>query len=898
MGLTMVKTKINIVSCNVNRIGARTKKFNDLLSYIVFPEVDVTPDIFALQEFRIKENDIPLIATSSKSKIIWSKAGLALGFKNSLKHEIVDTITEREGHFIATSVEINAERVTIVNVYLNPTLQGPPLQDVVSQLSNAIAEFANGKVIILGDFNMVWDPKLDQRNRDDRNIRARMLSFLRNNDFTDIWRSMHGSSRAFTFFHPTTCSVARLDYIFVSPSMLSNCISSEITASLVSDHSPVSLCFSMGTNQGKGYWRFPNFLLSNSSFDKELSIKIEEITALNNNADPALLWDTVKASIRGLAIDFISRQKKEKMSKVEALKNSLVQCITRRDQSLNNTDRRVWALKADNTATKLKELLKSVTLSSLEYKTARKTYWQDRPSKYFYNRKKFDATPLRAIYKKVKEDNKETKILVENDGEILEIARSFYERLYKAPDSMDAGSPALLSGFLNSIPKGLITEPHYRNLDAPISLEECRTALIGMKNDKCPGLDGLTKEFYIKYWPLVGQLVLDSLTYGPSVGQLSISQRRGVIRLVPKKNRDPREVENWRPITMLNVDYKILTRVLALRLQNVLPTLTHPDQKGFIRGRDGKENVLDTYSMISLAEELSSNHVLVLLDITKAFDSVSHNFIQEILHAYGMPPSFINWVKTIYARKEIRMINNGYMSTPFTPIRGTAQGCSLSPLLFVLAIEALGNSIRLDPNIQGFNVSGNTKKVAMLADDTLVGMRSTPLAFESLHSTLYRFGLVSGLKINESKCLAVPLGDKQTILQDATWFPGLQVCEQPNFHYMGIDIPYTWNEFGNLNYSPLDISPHVELIKDIIQPWNQWDVSILGRVDVIKSFAGSKFTYLFQLAPTPRRSSINKAQRMMDNFIWNSHKNPIASEIMKQPLKYGGIKSYHMETQK
>ena len=280
MGLSMVKTKINIVSCNVNKIGARTKKFNDLLSYIVFPEVDVTPDIFALQEFRIKEDDVPLITTSSKSKIIWSKAGLALGFKNNLKHEIVDTIIEREGHFIATSVEINAERVTIVNIYLNPTLQGTPLQDKVSQLSNAIVELANNKVIILGDFNMVWDPKLDQRNRDDRNTRARMLSFLKNNNFTDIWRSMHGSERAFTFFCPKTCSVARLDYIFVSPSMLSNCISSEITASLLSDHSPVRLCFSMGTSHGKGYWRFPNFLLTNVNFDKELSTKIEEIKIL------------------------------------------------------------------------------------------------------------------------------------------------------------------------------------------------------------------------------------------------------------------------------------------------------------------------------------------------------------------------------------------------------------------------------------------------------------------------------------------------------------------------------------------------------------------------------------------------------------------------------------------
>ena len=112
-----------------------------------------------------------------------------------------------------------------------------------------------------------------------------------------------------------------------------------------------------------------------------------------------------------------------------------------------------------------------------------------------------------------------------------------------------------------------------QKLDKNISQHEMYSALMKMKKDAAPGLDGLTVSFYIKFWDKVGGLVYRVAVASFENGKLTPSQRRGGVRLIPKKARDPLEVRNWRPITLLNVDYKIISKLLALRLAGDSPTL-------------------------------------------------------------------------------------------------------------------------------------------------------------------------------------------------------------------------------------------------------------------------------------------------------------------------------------
>ena len=118
-----------------------------------------------------------------------------------------------------------------------------------------------------------------------------------------------------------------------------------------------------------------------------------------------------------------------------------------------------------------------------------------------------------------------------------------------------------------------------------------RNALNGFQNDKTPADDGFTKEFYKAFFDILGNALLESFNAGFKNGQLSVSQKRGIISLIPKDENNLTTLSNWRPITLLNVDYKILAKVIAKRIESVLPKLIHPDQTGFIKGRYIGKNV-------------------------------------------------------------------------------------------------------------------------------------------------------------------------------------------------------------------------------------------------------------------------------------------------------------------
>ena len=136
-----------------------------------------------------------------------------------------------------------------------------------------------------------------------------------------------------------------------------------------------------------------------------------------------------------------------------------------------------------------------------------------------------------------------------------------------------------------------LEEQEKQELEGEINIHEVWHALNGFQNDKTPGNDGFTKEFYETFFDPLGNALLESFNAGFENGQLSVSQKRGIISLIPKDENNLTTLSNWRPITLLNVDYKILAKVIAKRIEPVLPKLIHSDQTGFIKGRYIGQNV-------------------------------------------------------------------------------------------------------------------------------------------------------------------------------------------------------------------------------------------------------------------------------------------------------------------
>ena len=170
-----------------------------------------------------------------------------------------------------------------------------------------------------------------------------------------------------------------------------------------------------------------------------------------------------------------------------------------------------------------------------------------------------------------------------------------------------------------------------------------------MESEKTPGTDGLPAEFYKVFWKDISSILISALNFAYESGQLSITQKRGIIKLIPKKDADPSLIKNWRPLTLLNCDYKIAAKSTANRLKSVIPNLINNDQTGFIKGRFIGENIRLLESVICFAKENNIPGLILFLDFEKAFDTLEWTFIRKTLEHFGFGKGIISWLNLFHA---------------------------------------------------------------------------------------------------------------------------------------------------------------------------------------------------------------------------------------------------------
>ncbi len=219
-----------------------------------------------------------------------------------------------------------------------------------------------------------------------------------------------------------------------------------------------------------------------------------------------------------------------------------------------------------------------------------------------------------------------------------------------------------------------------------LSEYECGSSLMEMKNNKSPGSDGLTVEFYKIFWNDIKRYYVNSINYAFENGTLSELQNQGVLTLIPKKDSDLSILTNWRPISLLNVDYKIATKSIANRIKKALPSIIDHSQTGFLKGRYIGENIRILYETLDNVNETNSPGLFFFADFEKAFDTVEHAFLIKVMQKFNFGNDIINWVKLFYSGAKSCVSNNGYLSDFFSINRGVRQGCPLSPYLFIMAI--------------------------------------------------------------------------------------------------------------------------------------------------------------------------------------------------------------------
>ena len=336
----------------------------------------------------------------------------------------------------------------------------------------------------------------------------------------------------------------------------------------------------------------------------------------------------------------------------------------------------------------------------------------------------------------------------------MEAIERYYKTLYTCTTNTHEYD---LNDFIEHLDIPKLTDEERDRIEGPITLQECKLALDTFQANKSPGEDGFTIEFYKYFVGLLGEDLVACFNAAYDANELSISQRRGVITLILKEDGSLLELSNWRPITLLNVDCKVATKVIAKRIESLLPKLVHSDQTGFIKGRYIGQNIRLIIDIMEHTKSHNTPGILVSLDFQKAFDSLEWSFMMNTLDIFNFGTSIKRWISTFYTNIESAAINNGFTTNWFKPSRGVRQGCPLSPYLFVLSVEILSNKIRQDPSIKGIKIFGNEIKVSQFADDTNLFCADLT-SVENALRTVGDFGVLAGLNLNIKKSKGIWLG--------------------------------------------------------------------------------------------------------------------------------------------
>ena len=384
----------------------------------------------------------------------------------------------------------------------------------------------------------------------------------------------------------------------------------------------------------------------------------------------------------------------------------------------------------------------------------------------------------------------------------------------------------------------------------------------------------------------MGKLLVDSLNLSYDVGELSNSQKQAIITLLEKKDKDKRKINNWRPISLVNLDAKIASKAIALRLQSILPRIIHHNQNAYVKERNIFDAIRTIDDVLEYTKRRKIDGRMIAIDFKKAFDSVNRNFLNKTLQAFNFGPSFIRWVSTLYKNISSCVLNNGFATAPFQVQRGVRQGDPLSPYLFIIVIELFAISIRSDRGIEGIKVDNEEVKVEMFADDLTAFLRNDHSLRKFLDKT-EDFGVCSGLCINYDKTEILFLGNPIPILEHYDEFRKIKVKRAVKI--LGVFFTYDKSLHQKLNFAEI-----IDSIKGKIKMWKWRNLTILGRIQIVKTFIVPIFMYRAGLISLDKEV-IKEADSIIFDFIWKG-KDKVKRSSLVSEIETGGLKAPHLES--
>ena len=907
-----------------------------------------------LDEYRCEWNSAMYSSCTAEDR---AQSGVSILLRRGLDMEVseeegVGHGKDKNGRVVWILGKIRSKTILIIGVY------GPPQGDDEMFFNDELFPILKNKtydhVIMGGDFNVGMERQDYKGYADPSRVRPKSRAALHENieatDLVDVYRVLNSDGKDFTWRSRASINsntgvasqMSRIDFFLVDSNMaaLVQTVGPCEPWSTSYDHKAVSMRIDLDkVTYGTSFWKFNNSFLEDLGFLQKVDDQIAWLVYTNQKAkpdgqslslrdislltkrersnvelevNPHAFMESLLDSIKRTARQHGRTKKKSQMTAKRDLEYQLEQANNTEKVLLRRMETEEWTIELyaelvehQQETASIRAKLQAVDEHINEGAYIRTGFeWKcesEAPTGIFLKQEQWRGDQRYIGVLELEGGPNRAPRTIRTQPEIEQALVDYYDALYRerpTRSSTESIKEYLGEGYEQL--ENLYTRKTLRStqleLDSEIKEEEVIHAINQGKAGRAPGMTGFTKEFYRFFSEDLIGFIMAYIRHTERMGILSDNQRLGVITLLPKGDKEKKLLKNWRPITLLPTLYKIVSTVINNRFRKVLPDLIHQDQKGFVDGRYMGEVTRQLYETIEDAHTYDKKGLIVGVDFEKAFDSLSHDFIKEVLKIMGFDGKLIKWVDILLNSYRSKINHAGNLLRDILLGRGARQGDPIATTMFVLAIEVLLIRIRTDKGIKpysffaGMGQSPIQSKGSAYADDVNITIPRVESSLRSLIKAIDEFAPVSGLKVNHEKTQVLRLG--RSAKRDPPLCPDLKLTYVDRLKVLGVTFahePKLMEE--NFDKKILEI-------KKLINRWSFRNLTVYGRVELVKSLALSKLTHIVQVIPNPNKDKLLNLQRLLSNFIWSGKhckKAVVDRETAMKPHAQGGMNVPHVE---
>ena len=839
-----------------------------------------------------------------------SKEGVAFIINKDLANNMTWSHKELiEGRASRLTIEIEKERGINIIVIYAPNSDNEKIEFFKELKEKLKEEKDMENTIIMGDFNSV-ENELDRlpHRKDEEKVIESWKKIRSKYGLIDGWRAHNEISKGFTFIQPATNSMSRIDRIYVNDKIYPYGYNwSHESSAEISDHDLVAVEILQGKLPyiGKGIWRMNQEDIKDrnirKSTDEILWRTKERMENIKTSGEGKIqeVWLETKDEIK----NEIEKARKDRRKQLTKEKKKIKSKIEEGLEEINRVSREIREERQIE-INELREKLARKSRVEIEklQKATRARYRKngEKYTKYWFglNKKREDSQVILALQKKDGTLTNETK-------EMMGIALKHHEELQKRPEMTEERKMAIKKLKETSTTKMLKNKKE--KLKKKTSYQEIKESLKKAPNGSAPGIDGIIYEFYkdkmtnhekdnenpdiIK----ILHMVIEDIEENGIQKRNEKRNRKtseftdGLMHLIFKK-KEKYKIANYRPITLLNTDYKTYTKTLAIKLADVANEMINEDQAGFVPKRSLYDHTKTTNLAIEYCEMMDKNGCIIALDQEKAYDKIDHDYLWEMMDHYEFPKEFIDRIKELYKSTEKAIIVNGVVTKRYKVERGVHQGDPMSCLLYNFAIEPLADAIRKS-KLEGIKVNEEIDRliVSLFADDTLVYLKKTDNLNE-LREIIETFCRASTARFNMEKTEYLPIGSKEyrKSVIESRKFGENEIEENVKIVKDGEAMRTLGAWVGNETNANLKWEEILQKQEESINRWEKTNMSLKGKEIILKALIQSKAMFLATVNGMPKHIEI-RMKKLFKSFLWDNKKGLMGWNQIISGREQGGL---------